>query len=202
MKIIQPATILVLLGLLGTPLPAQTKQLDDKDLAAIDSKPKVSKPRFIPKSSSKGPVVEKGRQYIFTAKGAQSKAARVISMSDGSKVTTPLVNVPLLFKRNQAVLADSQSQANLKVLATKLTSLPTAKFCIEGHASAEGEKSHNQKLSEARARTIRQALELLGVPASSFTTTTGLGSNHAQHPAHSSESSLAQDRRVLLIREH
>jgi outer membrane protein OmpA-like peptidoglycan-associated protein len=204
MKLVQSILAPILLCLSSTLLSAQTGQIEKTDLDALEEKPKKIAPEFFLKSASKGPVVEEKREYIFTSEGAngtQSKAARVISMSDGTKIEAPLVDIPLLFKKNQAILANTQSQANLKLLAGKLKSLPSAKFCIEGHASAEGEKSHNQKLSEARARTIRQALELMGVPNSSFTTTTGRGSSHAQHPAHSSESNLAKDRRVLLIRE-
>lgn len=193
-----------LLFLLGSPsdfLSAQTNKLDEEALSAIEIEPEIVKPKFIPKSASKGPVVEKKRNYIFTSKGTQSKAARVISMSDGARFVAPLVDIPLLFKKNSAILADAQSQKNLKLLATKLTSLSDAKFCIEGHASAEGENSKNQKLSEARAQTIRFALEKLGVPTQFFTTTIGLGSEYALYSATAPETKLAQDRRVLVIRE-
>ena len=204
MKRVQSILAPILLCLSSTLLSAQTGQIEKADLDALEEGPKKIAPKFIPKSASKGPVVEEKREYIFTSKsanGAQSKAARVISMSDGTKIEAPLVDIPLLFNRNSAVLADSQSQANLQLLAKKLKSLPDAKFCIEGHASAEGDDTHNQKLSETRAKAIRKALEGLGIAPTAFSLTEGRGSSHAQHPAHSPESNLAKDRRVLLIRE-
>jgi len=183
-------------------LAAQTQKLDTNSLDAIDLKPRKVAPKFIPKSASKGPVVEKKREYTFASKGVlKSKAARVISMSDGTKIEAPLVDVPLLFRVNSTELADTQSKANLKLLADKLRTLNDAKFCIEGHASAEGDGAHNQKLSESRAKAIRHALIALGVHSQLFNNTIGLGSRHATHPATATEHELAEDRRVLIIRE-
>lgn len=186
------------------PLPhlgAQTANLDQTALDALDAAPETIAPRFIPKSAGKGPVVEKGREYVFTPKGTLAKAARVISMSDGSKVTAPLVSIPLLFKKNQAVLVDARSRANLQTLASKLRSLPNARFCIEGHASAEGTPARNQTLSALRAQAIRNALISLGVPAESFSSSVGLGSAYSRHPPDAVDSLRAEDRRVLVIRE-
>lgn len=182
---------------------AQTQPLEPKSLDAIDAKPTKQFPKFIPKGAG-GPVVEKGREYRFVSKGALAgKGARVVTLSNGTKIESPLVDIPLLFQKNRATLGDGQSRANLRLLADKLRSLTSqgAKFCIEGHASAEGDVAHNQELSDARAAAIRQGLIDLGVSPSVFTKSVGFGSKHAAHPATAAEEDLAEDRRVLVVRE-
>lgn len=191
--------LLPLFTALALPLTAQTPKLEATSLEALKEKPASIAPKFVPKTS--GPVVEKSRKYTFQSKGT-SKAARVITMTDGSKVECPLVEIPLLFGKDSTELADAQSKANLALLATQLKSLGHGvKICIEGHASAEGDGAHNQQLSEKRAAAVRRMLLDQGVSDTMLTRSIGRGSLDATQAANSPESLLAQDRRVLIVRE-
>ena len=181
---------------LATSLFAQeTKKLDAAALKNIEAAPVITKPQFVPKSAN-GPLREVSRTYT-------DKGARVITMSDGDKIESPLVDVPIHFLRDKAVLADAQSRANLEILARKLKELEAggARFCIEGHASADGDAAHNQTLSEERATATGQELLARGVSAKTILKTIGLGSTHATHSAYASEALLQEDRRVLVVRE-
>jgi outer membrane protein OmpA-like peptidoglycan-associated protein len=192
-------------------LAQETSKLDAKALEALKTAPVETKPQFIPKSASKGsvgPVRETERTYTFATKGsAQGKAARPISRtitrSDGTKTESALVDVPLLFEKDAATLANAQSQQNLDLLAKQLVDLQSsgAKFSVEGHASAEGDGVHNQKLSAERAKTVAAELGKRGVNQETLANIQGLGSAHSTQPADAAESQLAQDRRVLIVRE-
>lgn len=192
--------VLLVFALTGLPLAAQTPKLEAGSLEALNEKPATTVPKFVPKTT--GPVVEKSRKYIFATKGAEAKAARVITMTDGTKTECPLVEVPLLFEKDSAELADAQSKSNLTVLASHLKQLGAgAKICIEGHASAEGDRAHNQRLSEKRAAAIRAGLIRQGVSEAMLSAAVGRGSLDATQPAGAGEALLAQDRRVLVVRE-
>lgn len=193
--------LLLILALLSLPLGAQTPKLDPGALDALKEKPVTTAPKFVPKTT--GPIVEKSRQYTFTAKGT-TKAARVITMTDGTKTEAPLVEVPLHFVKNSTQLADPQSKANLAVLAHHLKEMAATggKVCIEGHASVEGDTDANQKLSEARAAFIRTQLISTGVSETLLAASVGRGSQDAlTKNKNAGEALLAQDRRVLVVRE-
>jgi outer membrane protein OmpA-like peptidoglycan-associated protein len=193
-------SLLAALAVTSLPLYAQTPKLEAKSLEALKEKPAVTAPKFVPKST--GPVVEKKRAYTFTAKGTASKAARVITMTDGTKTECPLVEIPLRFLKDSTQLADPQSKANLAVLADHLKANGDGgKFCIEGHASAEGDGTHNQTLSEQRAQAIRDELIANGVAPTVLAPPVGRGALDATVSAKASEQELAQDRRVLVVRE-
>ncbi len=194
------ATLLLALALTGLPIAAQTPKLEAKSLEVLREKPATTAPKFVPKTA--GPIVEKSRKYTFASKGTVSKAARVITMTDGSKSECPLVEVPLLFEKDSAELADAQSKSNLTVLANHLKELGAgARICIEGHASVEGDAAHNQTLSEKRAAAIRAKLINQGVSEAMLAAAVGRGSLDATQKANASEALLAQDRRVLVVRE-
>ncbi|HEX2751447.1 MAG TPA: OmpA family protein [Verrucomicrobiales bacterium] len=184
--------------------PAQeTKKLDPAALKSLDSAPATEAPKVPPKFVAKGAPRETKREYLTKSVGGVSKAARVITMSTGDKIEAPVVDIPLLFNKNEATLKDAQSRDNLNILAAKIKQLEAsgATFCIEGHASAEGDGAFNEKLSQARATAIAAQLRACGVSPSTITGATGFGSRHASQPASASESLLAQDRRVLIVRE-
>ena len=190
---------ITVLALACLPLAAQTPKLEPKALEALAVRPAATAPKLVPKTP--GPVVEKKRTYTYAAKG-QSKAARVITMSDGSTVESPLVEIPLRFAKDSTALADEQSRANLAVLADHLKQMGGGtKICVEGHASAEGDSGRNQVLSEQRAKAVRDELILRGVSDRILAPPAGRGSLDATQPAGAAEALLAADRRVLVVRE-
>ncbi len=78
-------------------------------------------------------------------------------------------NSTLLFVVDSAVITES-SNAKLKQLNELLSAYPNAKIIIEGHASSDGSMKYNQKLSERRADSVKQALVDMGVDASRLET--------------------------------
>ena len=68
----------------------------------------------------------------------------------------------LLFKASSSVISDD-SQLKLSELNAVLTQYPNASIIIEGHASSDGSMGYNQKLSEQRAASVKNALISLGI---------------------------------------
>ena len=68
----------------------------------------------------------------------------------------------LLFKASSSVISDD-SQLKLSELNAILTEYPNASIIIEGHASSDGSTGYNQKLSEQRAASVKNALISLGI---------------------------------------
>lgn len=196
-------TLTASLLLAGVLSAQETKKLDATALKSLDIAPSIEGPKQPLKFVPKGGPRETKREYLTKSVGGVSKAARVITMNTGEKVEAPVVDIPLLFNKNEATLKDAQSRENLNILAAKIKLLEGegATFCIEGHASAEGDGTFNEKLSQERATAIATQLKSCGVSAATITAATGFGSRHATHAANSGEALLAQDRRVLIVRE-
>jgi outer membrane protein OmpA-like peptidoglycan-associated protein len=53
-------------------------------------------------------------------------------------------------------------------MASILKNYPNAKFSIEGHTDSDGSNVFNQKLSEARANVVKNALIERGIKASNI----------------------------------
>ena len=64
----------------------------------------------------------------------------------------------------------SSGQAVIQKIKGILDSYPTAKFVVEGHASSDGSKGYNQKLSENRANAVQEALVAAGADAARIST--------------------------------
>jgi outer membrane protein OmpA-like peptidoglycan-associated protein len=187
----------------GTLSAQETKKLDAAALKNLDAAPATEAPKTPPKFVPKGAPRELKREYLTKSVGGVSKAARVITMSTGDKVEAPVVDIPLLFNKNASTLKDAQSRENLQLLCAKIKQLEAtgATFCIEGHASAEGDGAFNEKLSKERAAAVAADLIGAGINPATITGASGFGARHASQPANAGEALLAQDRRVLIVRE-
>lgn len=105
------------------------------------------------------------------------------------------LGVELFFRTAESGL-DRPSEQRLSRLAALLAELDDVAVVIEGHADARGGVDYNEKLSAARAATVREALVDGGVPAEQITTEA-----HGESLAAADESdraALALDRRVAL----
>lgn len=94
--------------------------------------------------------------------GCPEVPEKLISFIQGEKST-------LLFVVNSAVISD-ESNAKLKELTDLLSTYSNVNVIIEGHASSDGSMSYNQKLSEKRANSVKDALVGMGVDASRLET--------------------------------
>ena len=188
----------LLLCLLACPLAAtaQTKDIDAAALERMKQKAQTTPAESLTKSIRRTPAQEEVT-FDFT------KSARVITLTDGTKVESPLVEIPLLFDQGQPTLrADAQSQANLQRLAGLILELEkdAARITVSGFASAEGDGAKNQKLSEDRAATVRAALIGLGIKETTLTAA-GHGTKFAAAAATAPEPQRALDRKVVAVRE-
>jgi OmpA-OmpF porin, OOP family len=95
-------------------------------------------------------------------KGCPEIPAKLVSFLEGEKST-------LLFVVNSAVVTED-SNAKLKELTELLNTYPNANVIIEGHASSDGSMVYNQKLSEKRANSVKEALIAMGVDVSRLET--------------------------------
>lgn len=94
--------------------------------------------------------------------GCPEVPEKLISFIQGEKST-------LLFVVNSAVISD-ESNAKLKELTDLLSTYSNVNVIIEGHASSDGSMNYNQKLSEKRANSVKDALVGMGVDASRLET--------------------------------
>ena len=78
-------------------------------------------------------------------------------------------NSTLLFVVDSAVITEL-SAAKLKELNDLLNAYPDSNIIIEGHASSDGSMKYNQKLSEKRANSVKEALVGMGIDASRLET--------------------------------
>lgn len=74
------------------------------------------------------------------------------------------------FKAESAVIVGEDSNAVIQKIKGILESYPTVKFLVEGHASSDGSKGYNQKLSQNRADAVQEALVASGADASRIST--------------------------------
>jgi len=105
---------------------------------------------------------------FFPIKTAERKAEeqgprRVVVAADRI-----VINEKVQFRLNEAVI-EKASSSLLDEIASVILKNPQIKdILIEGHASSEGDATANEKLSDARARAVRDALVLRGVAESAL----------------------------------
>ena len=83
---------------------------------------------------------------------AQSCKERVTSAIDGRRV---------LFARSRAEI-DTESNDLIRGIAAALKDCGSIDISIEGHADGDGQSANNQRLSEARAAAVLDALKAAG----------------------------------------
>lgn len=102
----------------------------------------------------------------------------------------------LLFETGKAVIKNS-SFVSLDKLAEVMKNNPQAKLKIEGHTDNVGDDDANQKLSDDRARAVKDYLEKKGAKWNQITSE-GFGENRPVADNHS-ESGRRKNRRVEFI---
>lgn len=106
-------------------------------------------------------------------------------------------NILVTFVTNSADLTGSAKKA-LDVLAAAMKSdkLATVKFTIEGHADPRGNDDANQKLSQARAESVREYLVASHGVAAERVNAVGKGSSALLKP---NEPAAPENRRVTIV---
>jgi len=74
------------------------------------------------------------------------------------------------FRAESAEIVGAESAEVVQKIKGILESYPTVTFVVEGHASSDGSKAYNMKLSESRAGSVQAALVAAGADASRVST--------------------------------
>ena len=93
----------------------------------------------------------------------------------------------------------ADGEATVKEIATMLKSAPTLKISIEGHTDNVGTAASNLKLSEARAKSVMEAVVKAGI-AKDRLTSKGLGQT-TPIADNRSDDGKAKNRRVELVKQ-
>ncbi|MBX9945576.1 MAG: OmpA family protein [Reyranella sp.] len=130
----------------------------------------------------------------LTPSGPATRSLRGVTVTPGEKTAPPSIDLYINFEFDSAKL-DSNGILALQALGTALKD-PRLKgnlFQIAGHTDAVGDDAYNQRLSEARARTVRDYLiQQFGVPPEALTAV-GLGKSKLLDPSRPTD---AVNRRV------
>jgi len=84
-------------------------------------------------------------------------------LTDGKFVTTGIK-----FDVNKATIKP-ESMGTINYVVKMMTDHPELKFSVEGHTDSDGDNDANQKLSEARAKSVMEKMTELGVSAERLT---------------------------------
>jgi len=84
-------------------------------------------------------------------------------LTDGKFVTTGIK-----FDVNKATIKP-ESMGTINYVVKMMTDHPELKFSVEGHTDSDGDNAANQKLSEARAKSVMEKMTELGISAERLT---------------------------------
>lgn len=127
---------------------------------------------------------------VRVAKGAVPLYDKMLT--DGKIVTTGI-----RFDVNQATLRP-ESYGIMNEIVSLMNQNPDLNFSIEGHTDSDGSESHNQTLSEARAKAVMDEMINMGIPPSRLKS---VGHGQSQPVAgNDTPEGKAQNRRVEFVK--
>lgn len=133
----------------------------------------------------------------LTPSGPATRSLRGVTVTPGEQKALPSIDLYINFEFDSAKL-DANGLLALQALGTAMKD-PRLKgylFQIAGHTDAVGDDAYNQRLSEARARTVRDHLiQQFGVPPENLSAV-GLGKSKLLDPARPAD---AVNRRVQIV---
>ncbi len=116
---------------------------------------------------------EAHRRLLVRFRSMAVELGSVSEVRQGDRGLTVVLGGTDVFRTGQSTLSP-QAQQEIRQLASALVEYPDFAVAVEGHTDSTGGDALNQRLSEARAQTVRQALIANGVQASRITAA-GLG---------------------------
>jgi outer membrane protein OmpA-like peptidoglycan-associated protein len=114
-------------------------------------------------------------------------------LTDGKFITTGIK-----FDVNKATIKP-ESMGTINYVVKMMTDHPELNFSVQGHTDSDGEVAANQKLSEARAKSVVDTMVKLGI-SSSRLTSTGFGESKPMTGNDTTEGK-AQNRRVEFVKQ-
>lgn len=121
-------------------------------------------------NSNKANTINQDNKTIADLKAqlaaANAKKPETVVVNETSNVLQPTV----IFRQGKSTI-DPAQYASVAMIANYMKSHKDAKILIKGYASPEGSKEVNQKISEARAQAVKNALvKKYGIAASRLST--------------------------------
>lgn len=113
-------------------------------------------------------------------------------LTDGKFVTTGIK-----FDVNKAIIKP-ESMGTINYVVKMMTDHPELNFSVEGHTDSDGEDAANQKLSEARSKSVLEAMVKLGISAERLTSK-GHGESNPM-TGNDTPEGKAQNRRVEFVK--
>lgn len=191
--------------------------IDDKELIDNDSI-QGSTEKSAPVTLSKGPhtikvwyfqgpATEIALQLFVQPPGADEKVFVMGDFAGGlkaaiSKVQAAVTADGICARLDAGILFDTAksdlkpaARDTLQALVELMASSPTATVRIDGHTDSVGDDASNQKLSEARALSVRAAVVAAGAPKTVTFQTRGLGESKPV-ASNDTDAGRAQNRRV------
>jgi len=165
--------------------PVTDQAQRDKLLQDARSVPGVADARWVDSAPAAAPAaVAAPAEKPATAEAVKSCQADVDAVVQGKSIE---------FASGTASLTPD-GQALVDALAAKLAPCNGTSVEIAGHTDVTGSPAHNQTLSEARAKTVTDALVAKGVPAARLTAK-GYGASKPLVPGHDAAAN-AKNRRI------
>jgi outer membrane protein OmpA-like peptidoglycan-associated protein len=135
-----------------------------------------------------------GMPYIKNVRIAKG----AVPLYDKFLVNGKFVTTGIKFDVNKATIKP-ESMGTINYVVQMMTDHPELKFSVQGHTDSDGEVAANQKLSEARAKAVVDAMVKLGI-SSSRLTSTGLGESKPM-TGNDTPEGKAQNRRVEFVKQ-
>jgi outer membrane protein OmpA-like peptidoglycan-associated protein len=142
---------------------------------------------------SAGNVAGKGKPFIKNVRIAKG----AVPLYDKLLVNVKFVTTGIRFDVNKATIK-SESMGTINYVVKMMTDHPELKFSVEGHTDSDGENVANQKLSEARSKSVMNVMVNLGISADRLTSK-GLGESKPM-TGNDTPEGKAQNRRVEFVK--
>ena len=142
---------------------------------------------------SAGNVAGNGKPFIKNVRIAKG----AVPLYDKFLVNGKFVTTGIKFDVNKATIKP-ESMGTINYVVKMMTDHPELKFSVEGHTDTDGEDAANQKLSEARSKSVLETMVKLGI-SSDRLTSKGHGESKPM-ASNDSPEGKAQNRRVEFVK--
>ena len=142
---------------------------------------------------SAGNVAGNGKPFIKNVRIAKG----AVPLYDKFLVNGKFVTTGIKFDVNKATIKP-ESMGTINYVVKMMTDHPELKFSVEGHTDTDGEDAVNQKLSEARSKSVMETMVKLGISANRLTSK-GHGESKPM-AGNDTPEGKAQNRRVEFVK--
>jgi outer membrane protein OmpA-like peptidoglycan-associated protein len=184
-------------GLAGLPgvVGALGKDVDNASVELRDGK--LTLTGTVPNTTIKDAAIRAAAQAMGNQSAVVDRLAVAPPGGPSQDVQTQLAALPQVTFANDSASLTAQGQASVARAAEILRANPSVRVRIEGHTDGNGTPEANQALSEARARSVVNALTALGIAADRLSST-GFGESRPRVPD-TSAANMALNRRVEFV---